>query len=119
LAANYGEYLQLAQDEEWSQPYLRKIIAFKSVESVDEAIATIDRCSSGHADCIITDSYLETQQFVAGVSSACVYINASPRFYRHERGSDRIWLGMSNHHGSQRGPIGLAALIATQQVTMG
>jgi glutamate-5-semialdehyde dehydrogenase len=119
LAANYGEYLQLAQDEEWSQPYLRKIIAFKSVESVDEAIATIDRCSSGHADCIITDSYLETQQFVAGISSACVYINASPRFYRHERGSDRIWLGMSNHHGSQQGAIGLAALIATQQVTMG
>jgi glutamate-5-semialdehyde dehydrogenase len=119
LVYNYGEYLQLAQEEEWSQPYLRKIIAFKSVGSVDEAIVTIDRYSSGHADCIVTDSYLETQQFVAGISSACVYINASPRFYRHQRGSDRIWLGMSNYHGSQRGAIGLAALIATQQVTMG
>jgi glutamate-5-semialdehyde dehydrogenase len=119
LVANYGEYLKLAQDGEWYQPYLRKIIAFKSVRSVDEAIATIDRYSSGHADCIVTDSYLETQQFVAGINSACVYINASPRFYRHQRGSDRIWLGMSNYHGSQRGAIGLAALMATQQVTMG
>jgi glutamate-5-semialdehyde dehydrogenase len=119
LVANYGEYLQLAQEGEWQHPYLRKIIAFKSVKGVDEAIATIDRFSSGHTDCIVTDSYLETQQFVAGINSACVYINASPRFYRHQRGSDRIWLGMSNYHGSQRGAIGLAALMATQQVTMG
>ncbi len=119
LVASYGEYLKLAQDNEWHQPYLRKIIAFKSVQGVDEAIATIDRSSSGHADCIITDSYLETQRFVAGVNSACVYINASPRFNRHQRGSDRIWLGMSNYHGSLRGPIGLAALMATQQVMMG
>jgi glutamate-5-semialdehyde dehydrogenase len=119
LVNNYGEYLQLAQEGEWHHPYLRKTIAFKSVQGVDEAIATIDRFSSGHADCIVTDSYLETQQFVAGINSAAVYINASPRFYRHQRGSDRIWLGMSNYHGSQRGAIGLSALIATQQVTMG
>jgi glutamate-5-semialdehyde dehydrogenase len=119
LVANHGEYLELAQDGEWQQPYLRKVIAFKSVQSVDQAISIIDRFSSGHADCIVTDSYLETQQFVAGINSASVYINASPRFYRHQRGNDRIWLGMSNYHGSQRGAIGLSALIATQQVTMG
>jgi glutamate-5-semialdehyde dehydrogenase len=119
LVNTYGEHLQLAQDGEWHQPYLRKTIAFKSVQGVDEAIAIIDRSSSGHADCIITDSYLETQRFVAGVNSAYVYINTSPRFYRHQRGSDRIWLGMSNYHGSQRGAIGLAALMATQQVMMG
>jgi glutamate-5-semialdehyde dehydrogenase len=89
------------------------------VKDVNEAISIIDRLSSGHADCIVTDSYLETQQFVAGISSAAVYINTSPRFYRHQRGSDRIWLGMSNDQGSQRGAIGLAALVATQQVTMG
>jgi glutamate-5-semialdehyde dehydrogenase len=119
LVNTYGEYLQLAQEGEWNQPYLRKTIAFKSVQGVDEAIATIDRFSSGHADCIITDSYLETQRFVAGVNSAYVYINTSPRFYRYQRGSDRIWLGMANYHGSQRGAIGLAALMATQQVMMG
>jgi glutamate-5-semialdehyde dehydrogenase len=119
LVSNYGEHLQLAQDREWYQPYLRKIVAFKLVDNVDAAIATIDRYSSGHADCIVTDSYLETQQFVAGINSACVYVNASPRFYRHQRGSDRIWLGMSNYPGSQRGAIGLAALMANQQVTMG
>ncbi len=119
LVASYGEYLRFAQDGEWQHPYLRKIIAFKLVESVDEAVTTIDRCSSGHADCIVTDSYLETQKFVAGVSSSCVYINSSPRFYRHQRGIDRIWLGMSTDRVSQRGAIGLSALVATQQVMMG
>jgi glutamate-5-semialdehyde dehydrogenase len=118
LVAMYGEYLTPARSEEWNRPYLRKTIAFKLVKGVDEAVATIDRYSSGHADCIITDSYRETQQFVAGVNSACVYINASPRFYRYQRGTDRIWLGMSNYHGSQRGVIGLAALMATQQIVM-
>ncbi len=119
LVSSYGEYLRFAQDGEWQHPYLRKIVAFKLVESVDEAVLTIDRLSSGHADCIVTDSYLETQQFVAGINSACVYINASPRFYRHQRGTDRIWLGMSNDRIAQRGAIGLAALMATQQVVMG
>ncbi len=119
LVSSYGEYLRLAQDGEWQHPYLRKIVAFKLVESVDDAIAQVDRFSSGHTDCIVTDSYLETQQFVAGVNSSCVYINASPRFYRHQRGNDRIWLGMSNDRLSQRGEIGLAALMATQQVMMG
>jgi glutamate-5-semialdehyde dehydrogenase len=119
LVALHSEYLQLAQDGEWHHPYLRKTVAFKMIKDVNEAIAIIDRFSSGHADCIVTDSYLETQQFVAGINSAAVYINTSPRFYRHQRGSDRIWLGMSNDQGSQRGAIGLAALVATQQVTMG
>ncbi len=119
LVSNYGEYLKLAQNAEWYHPYLRKTVAFKSVQSIDEAIATIDRYSSGHADCIVTDSYLETQQFVAAINSASVYINASPRFYRHQRSNDRVWLGMSNYHGSQRGAIGLSALMATQQVMMG
>jgi glutamate-5-semialdehyde dehydrogenase len=119
LVANYGEYLTLAQDSEWYHPYLRKTIAFKSVQNVEQAIAIVNRFSSGHADCIVTDSYLETQQFVAGVNSASVYINSSSRFYRYQRGSDRIYLGMSNDRGSQRGRIGLAALMATQQVVMG
>ncbi len=119
LVNTYGEYLQLAEDTEWYQPYLRKIVAFKFVGSVDEAVVKIDRYSSGHADSIVTDSYLEAQKFTASVNSASAYVNASPRFYRYQRGSDRIWLGMCNAHGSQRGVIGLTALMATQQVTMG
>jgi glutamate-5-semialdehyde dehydrogenase len=119
LVNNYGEYLKLAEDGEWFRPYLRKIVAFKFVENVDEAVETIDRYSSGHADCIVTDSYLEAQRFATNVNSAYAYVNASPRFYRYQRGRDRIWLGMSNSHGCQRGVIGLTALMATQQVTMG
>jgi glutamate-5-semialdehyde dehydrogenase len=119
LVNNYGEYLKLAEDGEWHYPYLRKIVAFKFVGSVDEAVVTIDCYSSGHADSIVTDSYLEAQKFASNVNSASAYVNASPRFYRYQRGSDRIWLGMSNSHGCQRGVIGLTALMATQQVTMG
>ncbi len=119
LVATYGDYLRFAPDAEWQQPYLRKIVAFKIVESLDVAVATIDRFSNGHADCIITDSYLEIQQFVAGVKSANIYINTSPRFYRHQRGTDRLWLGMSSAGGARAGAIGLSSLLGTQQAIVG
>lgn len=119
LVSTYGEYLQLTQDGEWQQPYLRKIVAFKLVESVDDAVVTIDKSSSGHADCIITDSYLEIQRFVAGIKSANVYINSSPRFYRYQRGNGQILLGMSADRTFRRGAIGLSAMTFTQQTIMG
>jgi glutamate-5-semialdehyde dehydrogenase len=119
LVNSYGEYLQLADEREWSYPYLRKVVAFKLVQDVNDAIVQIDRGSSGHADGIVTDSYTESQRFVAGVNSACIYVNASPRFYRYQRGSDRMYLGMSNRRRRQGGGIGFDSFVARQQVIMG
>jgi glutamate-5-semialdehyde dehydrogenase len=119
LVTNYGEYLQLVDEREWHQPYLRKIVAFKLVRDVSDAIAIVNRHSSGHGDCIVSDSYQEIQEFIGGVSSGCVYVNSSPRFYRYQRGSGEICLGMSNRHRGQGGAIGIDALVAKQQIVIG
>jgi glutamate-5-semialdehyde dehydrogenase len=115
LVEKYGEYLSLAEEGEWRQPYLRKIIAFKSVEHVEEAIATIDSYSSRRCDCIITDSHLESRQFLNRVKSAYMYVNTSPRFYRENPGTGNVGIGIS----SARGAIGLDSLVRHQRAIVG
>jgi len=119
LCESYPDYLKLAQDSEWSSAYLRKIVAFKLVEGIDEAIAWINRHSSGHADCLVTESYQESRRFALGIDSALVYINAAPRFSRTPPQGEAVLLGISNQKGQRRGTIGLASLTTLKQVVQG
>jgi glutamate-5-semialdehyde dehydrogenase len=118
LAAEFPE-LKQAADSEWGEPYLTKMIAFKRVESLEGAIAWINRYSSGHADCIVTESYQESRQFALGVNSASTYINASPRFSRNPARGDAVFLGMSNQKGQRRGFITLEALTTLKHIVQG
>ncbi len=116
LVQEFPEYLSLASENDWGTPYLNRTVAFKLVENLTEAIAWIDRYSSGHADCIITDSYTESQEFAQNVDSALVYLNTSPRFDRYPLEGDSVFLGISNQKGDRRGLIGLEALTSYKQI---
>jgi glutamate-5-semialdehyde dehydrogenase len=119
LVAEFPEQLRLAAESEWNQPYLNKVIAFKVVDSIESAIAWMNRYSSGHADCLVTESYQESRQFALGIDSASVYINSSPRFSRNPKRGDAVFLGMSNQKGYRRGMISLEALTTLKQVVQG
>ncbi|MFN5513650.1 MAG: glutamate-5-semialdehyde dehydrogenase [Cyanobacteriota bacterium] len=119
LCEAFPNYLSLAKDSEWSKPYLQKIIAFRAVPDLGAAVGWINRHSSGHADCIATESYLESRQFASGVDSALVYINASPRFSRNPKQGESIFLGISNQKGHRRGLIGLETFTTLKQVVQG
>jgi glutamate-5-semialdehyde dehydrogenase len=119
LVAQFPEHLTLAKEDEWSVPYLNKTIAFRKIETMESAIAWINQHSSGHADCLITESYQESRQFSVEVDSALVYINSSPRFSRNPKGSKSVFLGMSNQKGYRRGLIGLETLTTLKQVVQG
>ncbi|MEB3178806.1 MAG: glutamate-5-semialdehyde dehydrogenase [Nostocaceae cyanobacterium] len=111
--------LKLAPDSDWGSAYLTKKVAFKLVDSLDSAIAWINQYSSGHADCIVTESYQESRQFALGVNSATSYINASPRFSRIPSGKDSVFLGMSNQRGHRRGIISLETLTTVKHIVQG
>ncbi|MBD2167001.1 glutamate-5-semialdehyde dehydrogenase [Calothrix membranacea FACHB-236] len=111
--------LQLAKEAEWGTAYLTKTVAFKLVDSLEAAIAWINQYSSGHADCIVTESYQESRQFALGVNSASTYINASPRFSRNPSRGDSIFLGMSNQKGHRRGFISLETLTTVKHIVQG
>ncbi len=119
LVAEYPDQLSLAAPSEWSQAYIDRVIAFKVVSGIEEAIAWINRHSSGHADCLVTESYQESRQFALGVDSASVYINSSPRFSRNPKRGDSVFLGMSNQKGYRRGMISLETLTTLKQVVQG
>ncbi len=118
LCQAFGD-LKLAEDEEWDRAYLKKIVAFRVVDNLEEAIALINLHSSGHADCIVTESYQESRYFALGVSSASTYINASPRFSRNPSQGDSVFLGMSNQKGQRRGLISLETLTTLKHIVQG
>jgi glutamate-5-semialdehyde dehydrogenase len=118
LAADFPDLMQ-AEDAEWNQAYLNDTIAFKVVEGLEQAIGWINSHSSGHADCLATESYQESRQFALGVTSATTYINASPRFYRNPKRGSPIALGMSNQKGHRRGIITLETLTTVKHIVQG
>ncbi|WP_013325403.1 glutamate-5-semialdehyde dehydrogenase [Gloeothece verrucosa] len=120
LSTEFPEHLNpIASELDWSTPYLDKIVAFKVVNNLEEAINWINLYSSGHADCLVTESYQESRKFAKEIDSALVYINSSPRFSRNPKQGESLFLGISNQKGHRRGLIGLDTLTTTKQVVQG
>lgn len=119
LIEEFPEYLKPMKNQEWRRPYLGKVVAFRFVDSLSQAVNWINRYSSGHADCIITESYQESRQFVQNLDSALVYINTSPRFSRNPEGGEEVFLGMSNQRGYRQGLIGVETFTTIKQIVQG
>ncbi|YAI82494.1 MAG: glutamate-5-semialdehyde dehydrogenase [cyanobacterium endosymbiont of Rhopalodia sterrenbergii] len=119
LSAEFSDYLIPVKLSEWGNPYLDRIIAFKIVNDLSEGIGWINQYSSGHADCLVTDSYPESRQFAMEVDSALVYINASPRFSRYPKQGESLFLGVSNQKGHHRGLISLETFTTLKHVVQG
>lgn len=62
-ALEYLETAALAEDTDWDTEYLDYILAVKVVDSLDEAIAHINRHNTKHSETIVTDSYAASQRF--------------------------------------------------------
>lgn len=115
---NYPEIYtsKIETETQWSQAYLDDTIAIKIVDNLEEAIVWIDRCSSGHADVIMSDSVMETQKFVSQIKTSNIYINSHSKFNRFD--GDRVALGMASlkTRGSSQGMIDVRALTTTKRV---
>lgn len=96
--------------ESWAHEYGDKILAFKTVKDIDEAINHINTYGSGHTDSIITKNTQNAEKFLNKVDSAGVYLNASTRFadgFRYGFGAE---VGISTNKTHARGPVGLEGL---------
>ena len=99
-----------ATDADWKTEYLDAILSIKIVDSVEEAIAHINRYGSHHTDAIIASDPNAQQRFLCGVDSAGVYVNCSTRFadgYRYGFGAE---VGIATGKLHARGPVGLDGL---------
>ena len=108
-----------ATEEDWGKEYLDYVISMKTVDSVDEAIAHINRYNTGHSEAIITESYTNSQKFLDEVDAAFVYVNASTRFTDGFEFGFGAEIGISTQKLHARGPMGLLALTTTKYIIYG
>lgn len=108
-----------ATEEDWGTEYLDYILSVKVVDSVEEAIAHINRYNTGHSEAIITNDYAHSQKFLDEVDAAAVYVNASTRFTDGFEFGFGAEIGISTQKLHARGPMGLLALTSTKYIIYG
>jgi glutamate-5-semialdehyde dehydrogenase len=100
----------LATDEDFDTEYLDNILSIKIVNGVKESLAHIQRYGSAHSDAIITENYTNAEEFLNGVDSACVYLNASTQFTDGGEFGFGAEVGISTNKLHARGPMGIEGL---------
>ena len=109
----------LATEEDWATEYLGPILAIRIVDSIQEAIAHIERWGSGHTDSIVTQQIAAAQQFQREVDSSSVYVNLPTCFadgFEYGLGAE---IGISTNRLHARGPVGLEGLTTLKWVLQG
>ena len=108
-----------ATEEDWGKEYLDYILSIKVVDSVEEAIAHINKYNTKHSEAIITNNYEYAQKFLEEVDAAAVYVNASTRFTDGFEFGFGAEIGISTQKLHARGPMGLLALTTTKYIIYG
>ncbi len=108
-----------ATEEDWGTEYLDYILSVKVVDSLEEAIAHINKYNTGHSEAIITNDYAHSQKFLDEVDAAAVYVNASTRFTDGNEFGFGAEIGISTQKLHARGPMGLLALTTTKYIIYG
>ncbi len=114
-----GPLLVAATEEDWATEYLAPIISIKVVDSLDQAMAHIQRYGSHHTDAILTRDHACAMRFVREVDSASVMVNTSTRFadgFEYGLGAE---IGISTDKFHARGPVGLEGLTSLKWVVLG
>lgn len=108
-----------ATEEDFGTEYLDYILSLKTVDSLEEAIEHVNRYSTRHSECIVTEDRTAAEKFLNEIDAACVYWNVSTRFtdgYEFGFGAE---IGISTQKLHARGPMGLLALTSTKYVILG
>ncbi|MDE2508373.1 MAG: glutamate-5-semialdehyde dehydrogenase [Planctomycetota bacterium] len=108
-----------ASADDWDAEYLALILAVAVVDSLDDAVAHIERHGSGHTEAIVTRSLDAARRFVAEVDSSAVVVNASTRFNDGGQLGLGAEIGISTSKFHARGPCGLRELTTTKWVIYG
>ncbi len=111
--------LLAADDETWATEHLALEMGVRVVESLDAALAHIERYSTRHTEAIVTQDYANAERFLAEVDSAVVMVNASTRFTDGGEFGFGAEVGISTQKLHARGPMGLQELTSTKWLVRG
>jgi glutamate-5-semialdehyde dehydrogenase len=95
-----------ASEADWRTEYLSPVLAVKTVEGVDEAIAHIRRYGTAHTEAIIAHDPEAAEHFLSKVDSAIVMWNASTQFADGGEFGFGAEIGIATGKLHARGPVG-------------
>jgi glutamate-5-semialdehyde dehydrogenase len=108
-----------AEPADWDTEYLAPILAVKTVEDLEEALAHIARHGSHHTDCIVTEDKAAAERFLAEVDSAIVLHNASTQFADGGEFGMGAEIGIATGRLHARGPVGAEQLTSYKYLVRG
>jgi glutamate-5-semialdehyde dehydrogenase len=111
LAALERAGVELRIERDFGHEFLDLVMAVRTINSLEEAIAHIEKYGSHHTDAIVTEDAAAAQKFLDEVDSAGVFWNASTRFadgFRYGFGAE---VGISTNKTHARGPVGIDGLL--------
>jgi len=119
LAKEAGAAYSQATEADFAREYLSLDISARIVDSLDEALAHVQRFSTGHTEAIVTEDRGAARRWIAEVDAAAVIVNASTRFTDGGEFGFGAEIGISTQKLHARGPLGLAELTTTKWVVEG
>ncbi len=108
-----------ATDEDFYTEYNDYIMSVLVVKDLASAICHINSHSTGHSECIMTESEENAEKFTSLIDSAAVYVNASTRFTDGGEFGLGAEIGISTQKLHARGPMGLLALTSEKYIVYG
>ena len=118
-----GQYpailLHPATDESFGTEFMDYKMAIRTVSSLEEALAHIDRYGSGHSEAIITANEETARRFQQHVDAACVYWNAPTSFTDGAQFGLGAEIGISTQKLGPRGPMALEEITTYKWIIEG
>lgn len=108
-----------ADENDFDTEFLDYIMAVKVADGVEDAITHISNHSTGHSECIITNTKENAELFTKLVDSSSVYVNASTRFTDGGEFGLGCEMGISTQKLHARGPMGLCELTVYKYIIKG
>jgi len=115
IVATMGE----ATDVDFGTEFLDLKLSVAVVDSLDSAIAHVNRYGSGHTEAICTRDLASARRFTTEVDAAAVVVNASTRFTDGEQFGFGGEIGISTQKLHARGPMGLRELTTGKYIVTG
>lgn len=114
-----GDAVVPVTEEDYATEFLDYILSVRVVDSLEEAVEHISKYSTGHSECIVTESYASAERFQQAVDSACVYVNCSTRFTDGGEFGLGAEIGISTQKLHARGPMGLREMTTMKYLITG
>ena len=111
--------LEPASEDDFGTEFLDLVATVAVVGDLDQAIAHVNRFSSGHSEAIVTADVTAAERFLDEVEAAAVLLNASTRFVDGSELGLGAEVGISTQKIHARGPMGLEALTSVRWVIRG